>query len=120
MTPEEERESWQYRAVAATRGNTSQLGALVIAILKRPGRQAPPAFGPSAVITPDGFVMSNFVDKHGMVAVGVVVGSVDEVVGNFRGLADHLKLNDAERQEMFDLMRDWISTDYRAADSPLF
>lgn len=108
-----QRATWQYRAVEATGGNRSQLGAIVIAMLgKAPDN--PPRFGSAAVITSDGYVQAHFQSKDGQWHEGAFVGAVDDLVGNFRGLADHLKLSDAERVEMFDELRKWISVDYRA------
>lgn len=110
---ERQRATWQYRAVLATGGNKSQLGAIVIAVLgKAPDN--PPRFGSAAVITSDGYVQAHFQTKDGVWHQGAFVGAVDDLVANFRGLADHLKLSDAERVEMFDELRKWISVDYRA------
>lgn len=105
--------SWKARALIATRGNQSQLGAILIAILGR-APDHPPRFGSGAVITSDGYVLAHFQDIRGEWHAGAFVSSVDELVGNFRGLADHLKLSDAERVEMFNELRMWITTDERA------
>lgn len=109
---ERERASWQYRAIAATRGNQSRLGCILLACLGRNAKH-PPAFGANAIITSDGFVMAHFVGKDGRGHHGALVGEISDLVGNFRGLADHLKLSDIDRKEMFDKVRQWISLDYR-------
>lgn len=113
---EKERQSWQYRAIEATRGQQSRLGTLLLAVLGKTvdsGLKHPPSFGPSGVITPDSFVLSNFIDRNGTAHVGVVVGSLEDVIDNFRNLADVLKLDDAERVELFAELRMWISADNR-------
>ncbi len=107
------RATWQYRAIAATRGNQSKLGTILIAILGRQ-RQTRPQFGSSATITSDGFVMSRFIGRDGEGHEGAFVCGVADLTRNFRGLADHLKLRDGERGEMFTALRQWIALDYRA------
>ena len=104
--------TWQYRAVQATRGNQSQLGAILIDVLHKSGNRKPRFVGP-ANITSDGFVMCSFVSRDGVFYMGALVAPVSDLVRNFRGLADHLKLNDAERIEMFAEVRKWIGRDYR-------
>jgi len=110
------RDSWQFRAVAATRGSQSRLGAILLAVLGKQ-RQTLPRFASSAVITSDGFVMAGFCDKAGRYHHGALVCDVSELVANFRGLADHLKLNDADRVAMFAEVQKWCATDYRARKS---
>ena len=107
------RSTWQYRAIEATRGNQSQLGAILIAVLGK-GRNTLPRFATSATITSDGFVQAGFVTKGGEHKASAFVGSVRELCDNFSGLADHLQLTDGERIEMFAKVRAWITLDYRA------
>jgi|CXWL01.1.fsa_nt_gi hypothetical protein len=108
-----ERNTWQYKAVEATRGNQSRLGCILLAVLGRPAKH-PPQFGSSATITSDGFVMADFVGRDGRGHMGARVCGADELRDNFRGLADHLKLDDANREAMFKAVRQWIAVDYRA------
>jgi hypothetical protein len=123
-------QSWKGKAEAATGGNQSQLGAMLIAILGRTPH-APPMFARylsdgtvvagKAVITVDGFVLCDFIHKSGIYSHHAIVCNVSDMVRNFRGLADHLKLTDAERKEMFDEVKKWIERDYRAkSDENLF
>ena len=111
---EMERASWQFRAIEATHGPKSKLGAILLAVLERQRRTRPQFVG-KATITSDGFVMCSFTDKHGNHHLGAFVCEVDELVRNFSGLADHLKLDDIERLQMFAALRNWIATDYRPA-----
>ena len=113
LTPEQEAEraTWQYKTVAATQGPKSKLGTILLAILNRSVRR--PAFGPSCVITSDGYVLSNFVDRHGSMHVGAFVCHISELVSNFKGLADHCELEQNDRQELFEEVRKWVAIDYR-------
>lgn len=109
----EQRATWQYRAIEATRGNQSQLGALILAILgKAPDH--PPRFGSGGVITSDGYLTAHFQDKAGDWHMGAFVGSVEDFVNNLRGLSEHLKLTDRENNELFAEAKKWITHDYRA------
>ena len=113
------RNSWQARAVEATGGNTSRLGCLVLAILGWQHGRKPPRFGSTAVILKDGTVMSNFQNKAGNMFANQAICTVQEMVDSFRGLADHLKLNDIDRLAMFEELRKWIREDKRAEPAPL-
>ncbi len=57
-------------------------------------------------------MQANFVGKDGRAHHSAFVGSVSDLVRNARGLADHLKLTDADRAELFAAVRDWVVTDY--------
>lgn len=109
---EQERATWQYRAVQATRGNQSRLGCILLAVLGKNAKN-PPWFGRSAIITSDGFVLANFCTAAGEVKHGALVCNAAELTANFRGLADHLKLGDKDREAMFVAVRQWIAEDYR-------
>jgi hypothetical protein len=107
------RATWQFRAEEATQGNGSKLGAILLGVLHRTPHQ-PPAYGSKAAITTDDKVFCDYLDQSGVYHRAAYVCEVGELVSNFRGLADHLKLTDAERKEMFAELRKWIVKDYRA------
>ncbi len=109
----DQRVSWKLRAIRATKGNQSQLGAILIAVLGRLPKH-PPRFGLRAVITSDGFVLADFQGKDYVKHSAAFVCDVSDLTKNFRGLADHLKLNKEDREEMFAELRKWIARDYRA------
>lgn len=111
-------DSWQARAIEATRGNQSRLGAIVMAVLGQTPKE-PPAFGLGAVITSDGYIMCDFLTRDGELHTAAFVGAVADLVDNCRGLADHLKLADDERLAFFQSVRAWVKRDYRAV-SQLF
>lgn len=112
---EKERASWQYRAVAATRGNQTRLGCILIAVLQRSADHGYPRFGQHAIITSDGFVMASFQDRSGQMHMGALVCDVDELIQNFRGLADYLDFTREDREAMFGEIRKWIEKDYRTS-----
>lgn len=106
--------SWQKRAIRATDGNKTLIGCFVLAILGFQHGIKPPRFGKTATIDKDGILYSNMQDKDGKVFQNHCLGPIGDVRDNFRGLADHLKLSDAERNAMFDELKKWISHDVRA------
>ena len=110
---EANKNSWQYKCVQATRAHQSKLGAILCSALGK-NRGHLPQFQGFATITSDGSVMCNFVDRHGVMHLGALVCDVQDLVRNFRGLADHCKLPDADRIELFKTVRQWITKDYRA------
>lgn len=105
--------TWQDRAVEATKGNGSRLGAILLAVLERWPRKVP-AFADNAIITATGHVVCDFKDRDGNCHHGVLICDTEELTTNFRGLADHLKLDDAERTELFAKLQKWLAHDFRA------
>jgi len=110
------RQRWDYRVVAATGARSTRFGAIILAILGK--SRATRAFGPSAMITAQGNIVSRFTDKDGNSAV-VKVCDIDDFVYNLSTLADNLQLNDQDRIDLFAKARAWISSDARANKEPL-
>jgi hypothetical protein len=99
---------WKERALAATRG--TQFGAILNSAM---GEEIEaPCFTSKGTITSDGFLMANFTGSDGRAHLGAFVGRASDLIGNARGLADHLKLDGADREELFATVRGWIATDY--------
>lgn len=67
-----------------------------------------------ATVTSDGFIMCDFVDHDGQGRRGAFVGSMAELDANLIQLAQHFNLGDAELQQMRELVKGWIATDYRS------
>lgn len=107
--------NWKKKALAATAG--SQFGAILAAATDT--KIKAPCFTSKAVITSDGFVTANFVGDDGRAHLGAFVGHVSDLVRNTQGLADHLKLVDADRAELFSAVLSWISVDYSGAAIPM-
>lgn len=109
----EERKSWQYRAIAYCHGNKSQIGALIVAILGR--KVNPPCFHPYGMnISEDGIVTALYKPTlNEPWRVQRVYENVQQFTDIFRGLADALQLDDAERMAMFDEIRKFVRIDRR-------
>jgi hypothetical protein len=105
-------DTWQGRAIEATKGTQSRLGGILCAALNT-NRTELPRFGTSATIDQQGRVWSSFTTRQGILHLRALVCTVDELVSNFRGLADHLKLKDADRVALFDKLRGWVTKDER-------
>lgn len=108
-----ERDSWQYRAIERTKGNSTPLGALLLAVLGRNAKN-PPWFGSTAEITENGLVVTSLTTKDRRMHFPHVVGDVAFLTSSFSELADDLKLSDPDRIELFRLVRQWCSKDHRA------
>lgn len=123
---ERERASWQYRAILATRGNQSMMGCMLQAIVGIAASN-PPTMGLTALISEDGFLFTNFVDRHGRLHAAapeaafppLCIGEIKAVVGEVRELADRLNFSDADREALFDAFRKWVAVDMRAIAEPL-
>lgn len=107
------RQSWVYRAIEATHGNQTKLGCILLSVIGKPCK-SPPWLGPSCVITEEGLVIANFVGRDNKMHEGRVICDVQDLIDNFRGLADHIDASDTDRVEMFDELRKWVSKDFRA------
>lgn len=105
--------SWKARAVVATMGNRSLLGAILIATLGY-ATSNPPRVVSAAEITEDGHVVAFFEKRGENGATLTRLCHIDELISNFRGLADALKLSDLDRAAMFDELRKWVAKDHRA------
>ncbi len=121
------RASWQARALSEAKG---QLGAVVLSVISHnydealpvllrlvfPGFTsiAAPFYCTIAKIDKTGAVVADCVTKDGQIIKdSVVFRSESEMEGQFRRLADRLKLNDADRIEMFKCVQHWCPADRR-------
>jgi hypothetical protein len=95
------------------------MGCYVLAILGWQHGRKPPRFGKVAKIDADGIAWSNMQTKGGDIHPNHCLGPLQDIVDSFRGLADHLKLNDADRLEMFSELRKWFAIDQRARKTEL-
>lgn len=101
--------NWKTNALAATRG--TKLGAILRCALDEDNVQIP-RFTSTAVVTSDGFIMADFIDRNGDHHMGAFVGDVASLRGNAVGLAAHLELADADRKALFATFSDWVARDY--------
>lgn len=100
------------KILAATQG--SQLGAIVRCAYGLE-RDAIPRFCGKGCMTSDGFIMANFVDRHGIGHMGAFVGSHEDFDRNVKGLALHCGLSPAERAMFFNTMEDWCGNSTRSS-----
>lgn len=106
MTPE-----LKNKIVAASRGTMT--GALVACALGLE-RDALPRYVGTGIITSDGWLMCNFVDRDGTFHPGAFVGAADDLAANIAHLARYMKLGEADGKELAKIMGDWIGQNYRA------
>ncbi len=115
----EARNDWRYRAILALRGNQTQLGCVLIAVLRRSHLHGPPKYAERALITRDGVVCAKHMNANGRTFDLVAIMTVKNLVDEWHRLADKIKATDAERPEMFDELRKWIVRDDRGEPNRL-
>lgn len=104
------------KIVDALRG--SQIGAVVACALGV--ETTGPRFTSKAIVTSDGFVQANFVDRDEIMRHSAFVGSLDELQVNMAHVVVFLQkaipeITDEDTDELTDkVLNDWIAVDYRA------
>lgn len=112
LSPVQEQNSWPFKAVLATRGNQTLLGCIVLNLICRPPK-SPPMVDSLATVDADGLCWAFVVNRRGVRTL-TCLGQITDIRDEFRRLADHLKLDDGERVELFDELRKWVAIDMRA------
>lgn len=130
MTPEQRdvlRTSWQCRVLDAAR---FQLGAIVLSMLAHSWpdhvtfmcqavfgddyKVIPPFLKSCGKITRGGRIVADLIDKdEQLMLYAHMFRSEAEMEAEFRNLADQLKLDDAERIQLFVMARKWLVADFR-------
>lgn len=105
--------SWKYWVVEATRGNQTMLGAVIIAVLGRTPKN-PPFFNVWATIDAEGVIRAGFVARNGLQYHDFPICHVRDLGVELNRLADHCKLDDAQRAALFEEVRKWVRSDARA------
>lgn len=122
------RDLWQGRVLAHTRGQP--LGAVVISVLAHSYDEAMPVmlavvFPGFAGLKPPGLISAGKIEKNGIVVAdivkrdGMIVKDAAlfknelQMRDAFRRLADEMKLNDADRIELFRAVQRWVVADRR-------
>ncbi len=100
---------WTWRVSRASLGTTT--GLIVLATLAKVPKYGV-AFGQTAEIRLDGLVETDC-RKNGKWGK-TIIGDIIAIRDNFRRLSDHCKLNDADRNALFEELRKWILKDHRA------
>lgn len=106
----DEARSWQYRVVRASLATTT--GLIVMAMLAKQPRHGI-AFGHTCDILLDGTVVTPM-RRNGQWGEPGKIGSIIDVRDNVRRLADHCRLNDADRVALFCELSKWVRKDHRA------
>ncbi len=88
------------------------VGAIITAMFACNPKNGP-AFGLTCDITLEGKVITP-VRRGGTWGRPEVIGTVESIRDNIRVLADHCKLNDRDREALFDEVRKWVRIDHRA------
>lgn len=113
MTKEELEAGWKWRALKHTGCNKTEVGALLLACLKIKPNSGSWFNRSGFIIASDGFVMGEIKHHDGRKDSMVVLGTVKQYTDKFRRLADDIKLNDADRADMFRYVRESIQKDLR-------
>ena len=99
---------WAARAILASRGRNTPMGALLLAILG--ATKGRPSFGTSAIIF-NGNLIATYIDRDAVVHPSQVVCSVDDFKKFLSDLAVKCDMTDAECNELFDVARRYIQVD---------
>ncbi len=127
------RESWQYKLLKTT-GCKDKIGAVSLVVLAHsyyeametmlrlvfPGfkRLNCPLLTGTAKVMPAGQIVCDMHKTPSTVLRNVLLyDSQDELIDEFRGMADKMKLNDQDRIDMFAAVQRWVSQDRRLAPS---
>lgn len=121
------RDTWQARVLAAAKGKTWRVAVAALA-MDEPAKipylfnaiyhgfkdVERPFLAGYAVITKAGKVICGVVRSGSdSYDYDVIYDSEDEMIGEFRRLADVLKLDDADRAALFEVLRKWVAADQR-------
>lgn len=106
-----QRNDWRYKVLNAT--GPGKLRILALYVLNKHMGTSPRCAGPW-IITSDGFVMGDWIDRDSTFHHGAMICDVEDLIRNFRGLAEHAKLTQAESDLFFAEIRKAIHTDYRS------
>lgn len=112
LSPVQEQNSWPFKAILATRGQQTLLGCIVLNLICRQPKN-PPMINSLATVDENGLTWAFVVSRTGERRL-TCLGQIGDIRDEFRRLADHLKLDDGERVEMFDELRKWVAIDMRA------
>lgn len=121
------RDEWQCRLLAETKGKTAAVVLVMLAnmyfealeVMLRvvfPGfvQIKPPLYTGFATIKVTGQVVCDYMDADKNTYRNVIVyDSEDDLIKEFREIADRLKFSDEDRAAMFAMLKKWVSRDER-------
>lgn len=108
---DEDFDGWRGTALRVTLG--TRFGAILHAVWEQDMPPAGPEFLGKATVTSDGFVLCDYRDRQGRRHRGALVGSYNDLMGNVRGIAKHMRLTNEQRDLLEVEVDKWITTDYR-------
>lgn len=125
------RDEWQCKLLVETKGKTAAVALVMLAnmyfeamdVLLRaafPGfvQIRPPLYTGHATIKRTGQVVCDYMDRDQNVYRNVIVyDSEDDLIKEFRDIADRLKFSDSDREAMFAMIKKWVSRDERIGPS---
>lgn len=104
---------WKLRAIAATRGSTTMMGAVVLAIMGHvPPR--PPYFKGLARIDAQGVIHAKMRGRRELFAKERPLMPVQAYTDELKRLAELCQMDDSEARQLMDEGRKWIERDARA------
>ena len=117
---------WQCRVLRASHGKLRQVVLVMLAkeyaaampVLLRvafPGfvdLSRPMLIGYATIVW-SGRMVCDLIEWDGTRKKETIYDSLDEYIGEVRRLADALKLDDADREQMFTVMQKWVVADHR-------
>lgn len=104
---------WKLRALELTRGNTSKMGAVVLAILgHEPERR--PYFKGLASVDNDGIIWALLYPKNRLIPHLVAICSTQDYRDELMRIAEKTQMSEAEAGEFFAEAQKWIEKDARA------
>lgn len=121
------RGSWQVRAIGEAKGQTWMVllsvlahtydaALLVMMELVYPdfdGSIPAPHLTTAAKIDKSGAIVADVVDRNGVIKEVAIYSSEIALRDDFRRLADRMRLNDANRTELFKCVQCWVVADRR-------
>lgn len=121
------RGSWQVRAIGEAKGQTWMVLLSVLAhtydhalMFMMPlvypdfdGSIPAPHLTTCAKIDKSGAIVADVVDRNGIIKETMIYPTETHLRDDFRGLADRLKLNDADRIELLKCVQRWVVADRR-------
>lgn len=113
MKPDEQRQTWQYRAIKLLRGNQTLVGTILLAVLDKSHLLTAKRVGREGEIGPDGTVYAPYQAADGSLHPQMALCNIQDLIDSFRRVADRLKLSDSDRKDMFDKLRRWVARDAR-------
>lgn len=105
---------WTWRVLVAS-FPTRSMGPMVRAVLGKQMARGP-KLSLQATIGQSGMVYAGLKHDDQVVSYQHPLGDVKAIRDEFRRLADHCRLNDAERIELFTELRKWMGKDLRSEE----